>query len=343
MLAGLTLTAPFMLAALATLPVLWWLLRLTPPAPKRVDFPAVRILNRLPRREETPSRSPWWLTVLRLLLAAAIIIALAGPRLQQSPPLSLPDGPMALIIDNGWSSAPHWTAQMTTAQTLLGEAGDADRLVLLVPTAGLPSARLPVPAEEAAETLETLTPRPYPGRYSQAADAVEAAAAQAGGAFNVVLLSDGIANDPDSLTRLLALDANGEARIFGPQGQNQALALRPPVNGATDLRVGVVRPGASASIGAGEVRALDSRGRAIAETEFSFGTGETEAEAVFALPVELRNSIRRLEITGSRSAASVQLLDRSAQRRTVALVSGEAGDADQPLLSTDHYVINALS
>ena len=47
-------------------------LRLTPPAPRRVRFPALRLLKDLPQQEETPARTPPWLLLLRLLLAACV-------------------------------------------------------------------------------------------------------------------------------------------------------------------------------------------------------------------------------------------------------------------------------
>ena len=61
--------APWALAALLALPLLWWLLRVTPPAPRTVSFPALRLLLGLRATEETPSHTPWWLLALRLLLA----------------------------------------------------------------------------------------------------------------------------------------------------------------------------------------------------------------------------------------------------------------------------------
>src|ERR1700744_1380809 len=70
---------PLVLVGLLTLPVLWWLLRLIPPRPRRIDFPPTRLLLDIAPKEETPARTPWWLTVLRLLLAALIIVAAAGP------------------------------------------------------------------------------------------------------------------------------------------------------------------------------------------------------------------------------------------------------------------------
>ena len=70
---------PLILLGLASLPVLWWLLRLVPPRPRRVFFPPTRLLFDIAPKEETPSRTPWWLTLLRLTLAALVILAAAGP------------------------------------------------------------------------------------------------------------------------------------------------------------------------------------------------------------------------------------------------------------------------
>jgi len=70
---------PLVLLGLLSLPILWWLLRLVPPRPRRIDFPPTRLLFEIAPKEETPSRTPWWLTLLRLTLAALVIIAAAGP------------------------------------------------------------------------------------------------------------------------------------------------------------------------------------------------------------------------------------------------------------------------
>ena len=72
-------TTPLLLLALVGLPILWWLLRATPPAPRVQSFPALRLLATLHPREETPARTPWWLLLLRLTAAALIIVGLAGP------------------------------------------------------------------------------------------------------------------------------------------------------------------------------------------------------------------------------------------------------------------------
>ena len=50
--------APWVLLGLAALPALWWLLRVTPPAPRVQDFPAIRLLAGLRAREQTAARTP---------------------------------------------------------------------------------------------------------------------------------------------------------------------------------------------------------------------------------------------------------------------------------------------
>src|SRR3984957_4316162 len=81
MMAGLPLsfTEPMLLLGLLSLPVLWWLLRVMPPRPRRIEFPPTRLLFDIAPKEETPSRTPWWLTAIRLLAATLVILAAAGP------------------------------------------------------------------------------------------------------------------------------------------------------------------------------------------------------------------------------------------------------------------------
>ena len=51
-----------MLVALAALPAIWYFLRLMPPRPRLERFPPTRLLLDIPRKDEQPATSPWWLT-----------------------------------------------------------------------------------------------------------------------------------------------------------------------------------------------------------------------------------------------------------------------------------------
>ena len=55
----LAFSAPLVLAALALLPALWYLLRITPPRPRQIAFPPLRLILALQARHDTPARTPW--------------------------------------------------------------------------------------------------------------------------------------------------------------------------------------------------------------------------------------------------------------------------------------------
>jgi hypothetical protein len=131
----LTFTTPWVLSALALLPVIWWLLRLTPPRPQQIAFPPTRLLLDIDEHDETPQRSPWWLTLLRLLLAAILIFALAGPVWRAQEPVASRDGVLWLLIDNGWTSATSWEDQVRTAENILTEAEQNGQPVMFAATA----------------------------------------------------------------------------------------------------------------------------------------------------------------------------------------------------------------
>ena len=124
---------PLVLLGLLSLPVLWWLLRLVPPRPRRIAFPPTRLLFDIAPKEETPARTPWWLTLLRLTLAALVIIAAAGPL--WNPPLASSGGasPLVLLLDDGWTAAAVWEARMRTADDVIARAEADNRGVALIP------------------------------------------------------------------------------------------------------------------------------------------------------------------------------------------------------------------
>src|SRR5205823_12232084 len=135
MIAGFPLgfAQPLVLLGLLSLPVLWWLLRLVPPRPRVQKLGSEKLLLDILPKEETPARTPWWLTLLRLTLAALLIVAAAGPL--WNPPLatSQASAPLALLIDDGWGAAATWDTRMRTAEDLISRAETDGRGVAIIP------------------------------------------------------------------------------------------------------------------------------------------------------------------------------------------------------------------
>ena len=153
---------PPILLALLALPLIWLLLRVTPPKPKTESFPPTRLLLEIAPKEETPARTPWWLILLRCLLAAALIVALAGPIYRPSTEQAPGSGPLLLVVDNGWAASPGWNAMSETAGRIIGLAEAEGRPIAILATADGPGQELaPTDAAEVRRRLEALAPRPY--------------------------------------------------------------------------------------------------------------------------------------------------------------------------------------
>ncbi|WP_428650775.1 DUF4159 domain-containing protein [Roseibium sp.] len=336
----LTFTAPWILTALALLPVIWWLLRLTPPRPREIAFPPTRLLLDIDQHEETPQRSPWWLTLLRLLLAAILIAALAGPVWRSSKPVDTGEGVLWLLVDNGWTSAKGWDAQVSAAEQILTAAEQEGQPVLFAGTAEGPNQNLtPEAAASALEKLRAMEPRPYPPRRSELSVGLRKASQKAlPGA--IVWLSDSTDTRETFVSDLASI--TGSAPVTVLTGLETPMGLKDLSNDAEALSLTVVRhPGQQ--LGTATVQALDLKGLVLGEVQARFDPGSAETEARFELPSELRNDIARVEIAGEAAAGAVQLVDDSWRRRTVGLISGQSGDLDQPLLSPVYYLERALA
>src|ERR1700724_3238290 len=140
-LGGFAFASPWLLLGFLVVPALWWLLRVTPPAPRVLHFPAIRLLLGLVPPEETPARTPLWLILMRMALAALLILALAQPLL--NPNAALPgNNTLLLVVDDGWAAATDWPARQRAMTDLIERADrEARRMIVLTtaPGAGAPA------------------------------------------------------------------------------------------------------------------------------------------------------------------------------------------------------------
>ncbi|MBN9455863.1 MAG: DUF4159 domain-containing protein [Bosea sp.] len=336
----LTFSAPLALAALALLPALWLILRVTPPRPRRIDFPPLKIMADLIPKRETPAHTPWWLLAMRMVVAALAILAVAGPVWNPPRDAGPTRGPVLLLVDNGFGAAGDWADRIAVAESRIAAATRESRTVAVVGLAENPAEISLLDPRTALERLRALALEPHAPDRSSHLPRIESFL-RSSPAAEIVWVSDGLAIGDESpfLSRLKQMAGGHRLAIHaGPAVQ---LALAAPENQAGALTVKVLRPAAAAPA-TGVVRALDLKGLPLGEAPFVFEGSALETSARLTLPIEVRNAVSRLEIAGLRSAGSVALLDESARRRRVGIVSGTTADTAQPLLSPTYYVSRAL-
>jgi len=350
--ASLSFVAPLALLALAALPAIWLLLRVTPPAPRHLVFPPLKLFAHLHARRETPARTPWWLTALRLLLAACVILAVAGPVWNPrtgDEAAGQASAPLALVIDSGAASAHDWATRIDLASRLVETAGRAGAPIAMFATGETPAPQSPETAAAILRRLGALAPQAFAPDRLAWRDHIRAWLRSQPGA-RVVWISDGVdlAGKPGAqaaAARQFAsdlTDASGGQLIIYGDAPAAALALAGVVNGADGLEARIVRATAQ-GMAQGMARAFDMRGLPLGEGGFTLAAGAVETQARINLPIEMRNRAARIDIVGQQTAQAVTLLDRRNQRRRVGLVTGVTADMAQPLLSPTWYVDRALA
>ncbi|MFB9979671.1 DUF4159 domain-containing protein [Mesorhizobium kowhaii] len=338
----LSFGAPMVLWGLLALPVIWWLLRLTPPKPQTEIFPPLKILARVLKREETPHQSPWWLTLLRLLMAALIVAALAEPVFNPREKLPAEGAALALVIDNDWASAADWNKRVATAERLINDAGSNGVPVVIAFTAEKPNSEIgPFDAAAALDRLRAAKPRPIPtdrpAVYARVAGVLDTLPGA-----SVAVLADGLAAKGDEAAFNTLLSKNAARVVWASSDRLSLTGLTAADNQVDGFALTAIRaPGdpAPAQVTAG---AFDDKGRRIADATLTFSPGETTATGTMAVPFELRNDFASIALDGERQAGAVRVLDESSKRRRVGLLSQAEADQAQPLLSPLYYIRRAL-
>ena len=342
MLGALSFTSPLILGALLAAPLIWYLLRATPPSPSRVRFPAFTILRTLQTKEETPDRTPWWLLLLRLVLAALIIIGLAGPILN-APQISGGARPLVFVIDNSWAAAANWGARKDLLLSGAEEAAANNRPVFLVTTAPqrTPQTLSPMTGEEVRDATTNLQPLPLSPDRMAAIMALETAKPffDENGAAEIRWLTDGVATEDDD-SFIQSLEKFGGVTAYLDRRADQViLRALGDRDGAPGFRVERLNGAAPFQT---ELVAFARDGRELTRVTLELTKDTRESELSLDLPLALQNELATVRLANVASAGAVQLADARNRRALIGLVS-QSGGADDRLLSGEHYLQKALS
>ena len=338
-LGPLLFLTPLALMALLGLPLLWFVLRATPPQPKDQMLPSFALFEDMAPVEETPDKTPWWIILLRLLVITLAIIGLSTPvwSPRQNAEEAIFDNDVLLIVDDGWTAAPNWSAIQSAA---LGTLGSVDRdLGVHVISSTQPNITDALAdrmsPQEARGTIQAMRPNAWQPDYSALAEALGEIET---GAFDIVWISDnqqsaGFETFGETLTRLGRVDAI-------PVTGADLVGITGVATSATGPILSLARSGTSAGMNY-SVTAYDDTGRSVATARGAFETGEAASELRFDVPEGIQSEMSWFRLNGQNSAGTVWQWDGAGRMRRVGLV-GE-GQTLQPLLSDAYYVRNALS
>jgi hypothetical protein len=332
----LIFAAPAVLVALLGLGLLYFLLRVTPPPPRRTVFPPLRLLVGLPSNDTQPARTPWPILALRMAVAALIVLAMAQPLWSKGFGL-VGSGPLLVLLDDGWAAAPTFEKRVAFVRQRMDAAARSGRIVAIKALSEGARDIAPLDAAEIEGRVRSLAPQPYAPSRADSLPAIEHFLAREP-KTDVLWIADGVDLGGASgfAARLAALSRSIEVVTDGAG----ARAVAGVDNEAGSLTVRLTRsdPRAPAK---GTLRALDGKGREVARAAFDFASNSSTVSR-FELPVELRNEVSEVVIEGERSAAATWLVDDRSRRRRVAIASGVSADIAQPLLAPSYYLKRAL-
>ncbi|MEM9421941.1 MAG: DUF4159 domain-containing protein [Pseudomonadota bacterium] len=336
---AISFAAPYLLAGFISLPLLWWLLRATPPAPQHTQFGGMFFLRKLINNKDTPAKTPWWLLLIRLCAIALTIIALAGPILNAPKADTGTVRPLLLIVDDSWPAAPTWRERQTFVRDLaLAEqsrsAQERDRIVRFLSTAGVPVLSDPIPLDEVAAKLDSMPPQASLPNRSAVLDAL----APLGDIdqWEVLWISDGLVGRTGADREFLrTMGKAGRLKLF-------RTPITPPLV-LTDLKTaGTAFDATVTRIGGGErdgtLVATARDGRVVSSIPFSIPADASSINVPIELPLALRNEVTQLTLTAQPHAGAKWLLDASAKRVRAGLVT----EADDTLLDGGFYISQAL-
>lgn len=341
---SLVFTNPWILSALALVPLAYFIIRAIPPAPRRMFFPATWLTRQLNSETTTSQAAPWWLLLLRLLMLTLLILALAGPSLSRIG-ASTDSGPVALMIDNDWSAAADWEARSAVVQEMLSRFNEAGRSVAIVPTAppigGWPEGHsfTFLNAGESAQRLAALQPVPWVPDYEAATRHIKALAE--GKEASIQYFTNGI-NHGNAGPFLSAANAAAPMEITAlKQASLRQLAIanvRPTADG---FEVLVIRKDGERALSL-TVVITDTAGTLLASKTAEFGADQSRVDVRLAVPALLRARVAQLRIEAARHAGATYVFDARAQRPMVGIVDSQNSLVDQPLQTPYYYLSRAL-
>ena len=331
---ALTFLYPWILSALLLLPLIWLLLRIIPPAAKRIQLPSLRFLHDLDQKNPPVQKTPWWILLLRLLMLALLIIGLAHPVINPQEDLK-GVGPITIILDNGWSASQTWDDQQEAALRLATQAKRENRPIQLILTAPLAGEELPqvFPADspdQVISKIKGLSASSWPGHPGAAASSLTKDQ-------TTYWISSGLAEQGYASL----LNAHDALQVFIPDPSRLPMILRGPKDGEA-ASIGQVEAPTGMPTSTAQVRALDRKGQLIDQVSVRVSGGQGYTDAASQLPASALKDVTRVQLSSRNGAGAVMLRNQTGSNNLIGLVSAESGKENYNLTSPAYYISRAV-
>ncbi len=306
----------------------------------------------LKNEKQTPSRTPWWLLLLRLFALALAIIALAGP-IRNALTEGSASGPVIVVLDDSWAAAPNWREREKALSTIAAEATRDQREVWLMTTtprrAGNEEQSIlgPMAGADLNRLAQTIDPRPFAADRAAFVQSLalmsDRLADQSETKPDIFWLSDETATDNGFSGTIMnrALARLGNITVWRDT-PNNVLALAPLRYQADQLEATVLAAAAAEEDRQVSLTVTAGDGRFLAAVKGTLLAEQRSLALPLDLPLSLRNEIAAIRLDGAASAGGVQLVDASARRVRVGLAEGE-DFAQSSLLDGAYYIRQALA
>ena len=345
LISQLTFANPLALWALLSVPAVWLLLKIFPPAPKNIIFPPLNFLIGLNNEQETASKTPLWLLLFRILFVVLLILAFSKPS-YLAKPIFNNSGPIILLIDNGWSASKNWENRKEKILEYISYAEQKKKLIILSLTApinlGIENNMELLEASKARSIIETLVPQPWPSDYTEINKSLNSLDNSL--KYNIIWFWDGLSHNSQESTQTLinSLEKIGSLTILDYFNNTPTKLIKDVVNlSSNELKVELIR-----NIGTIEekvfVRANGQNGKLIARDETIFPKQKRDSSIIFKIPNDIKNNLTSISIENEISAGAVFLFDNKWKKRNVGIVGDKSAFRTQPLLSPAYYLDRAI-
>jgi len=337
-LSQFSFATPWAFSALLFLPLLWYLFKTTPPKPKIIPFPAVRLLQELTSQRLLAATTPWWVLLLRGMLLLCLIFALAGPVLNATQSHHTNQVPHIILIDNDWSVMDRWDPRHKELLQLVAGAKHTEQPVYIMGTSQ------PVPFEQKSDDrliyeAERLSAQPWPTAHETVLHYVKELHSTLQARPKISWISNGLTNPKENIF-LQDLMQIGDVHYIAETALPALPVLHHVARKGKGFNIGIteITPSSNRVL---ELQFLDGDAQVLLQKNYALNTGESVHEQFIDIPQELKSRTERLRIAGFTNPGAQYLLDEKWRDQTVGLITPK--DGDKALLAPSYYVEKSLA